>query len=118
MELEQLQKDQNFNQNGSAEIDDIHLAIKTIHKRSAGLIRFVSDFRNLTRIPNPKFETHRVKEIFDQIVMLLKFELEKCNVEMKMTIEPETMQVEVDKELMDQVLINLVRPQCKRIVKA
>lgn len=108
-ELEQLQKDQDFNQNGSADIDDIHLAIQTIHKRSAGLIRFVSDFRNLTRIPAPKFATHLVKEIFDQIITLLKFELEKCNVEMQVEIEPDTMELQVDRELMEQVLINLIK---------
>lgn len=108
-ELEQLQKDQNFNENGSADFDDIHLAVKTIHKRSAGLIRFVSDFRNLTRIPDPKFETHLVKEIFDQIVTLLKFELEKCDVEMTVEIEPDTMQIQADRELMEQVLINLIK---------
>ncbi len=108
-ELAQLQKAQDLNGNSNAEIDDIHLAIQTIHRRSAGLIRFVSDFRNLTRIPTPKFETYSVKEIFDQIVILLKFELEKCNVEMKVTIEPQSMQIQVDKELMEQVLINLIK---------
>jgi len=108
-DLKQLQKDQDQNGNGSPEMEDIHLAVSTIHKRSTGLIKFVNDFRNLTRIPDPKFQTHRVKDIFDQIVTLLKFELEKCNVEMKVTIEPDTMEIQVDRELMEQVLINLIK---------
>ena len=41
-DLKQLQKDQDQNGNGSPEMEDIHLAVSTIHKRSTGLIKFVN----------------------------------------------------------------------------
>ena len=91
------------------DIEDLHLAVQTIHRRSLGLIRFVSDFRNLTRIPTPKREPHKVKEIFDQIVMLLKTEIKKGRIKINMDITPQSLTINVDKELMEQVLINLIK---------
>ena len=93
----------------SDEFEDIHLAVQTIHKRSDGLIRFVSDFRNLTRIPNPKIEEFTTREIFDQIITLLRFEVEKNNINLDVVIQPETLVLHVDKELIEQVLINLLK---------
>ena len=36
------------------ELADMYLSLQTISKRSAGLIRFVKEFRNLTHIPTPR----------------------------------------------------------------
>ena len=38
---------------------------QTIKRRSEGLIRFVSDFRNLTKIPQPKLAEEEVAQILD-----------------------------------------------------
>jgi len=108
-ELEQMAKTSDASGDSSDDLDDVHLAIKTIHRRSNGLIRFVSDFRNLTKIPTPKIEEHSVKDIFDQIVTLLKFELEKVNVSILLEVDPEDITINVDKELIEQVLINLIK---------
>ena len=52
------------------ELDDLHLAIKTIQKRSDGLIRFVTDFRSLTHIPKTQFAEVPVKDLFDHIDLI------------------------------------------------
>ena len=87
---------------------DIHLALQTIQKRSAGLIRFVQDFRNLTQIPKPKLRRISAKEMIDQIVMLHKKEIEKNNVTINVSVVPEDLTINADKELIEQVLINLL----------
>ncbi|MEQ8712642.1 MAG: ATP-binding protein, partial [Cyclobacteriaceae bacterium] len=77
-ELEiQLNNDQNINHITNEEVEDIHLAVKTIHRRSEGLIKFVSDFRNLTRIPIPNIAEVSVHDMLRQNLLLLKFEMEK-----------------------------------------
>jgi len=106
--FEHLQS-QNGNQMKHEDIEDIHLAIQTIHRRSDGLIRFVSDFRNLTRIPQPKIEKYSAQEIFDQIVMLLKNELNKSKIRLITRVEPPSLFLFIDKEMMEQVLINLLK---------
>lgn len=91
------------------EVEDLHLAVKTIQKRSAGLIRFVQDFRNLTHIPKPKIRSVKVKPMIEQIVMLMKTEIEEKHVQLNMIVEPDDMTINADKELIEQVLINLVK---------
>ena len=49
------------------ELEDIYLAVQTIKRRSEGLIRFVSDFRNLTKIPQPKMAEEKVSDVMDHI---------------------------------------------------
>jgi two-component system nitrogen regulation sensor histidine kinase NtrY len=45
------------------DMEDIHLAVQTIQRRSDGLIRFVNDFRSLTHTPEPKFQMVSVMEL-------------------------------------------------------
>lgn len=91
------------------DVEDFHLAIQTIQKRSAGLIRFVQDFRNLTHIPKPKLSILKVKEMVDQIMMLMQQEVAKEQVTLSTSIEPEDLTINADKELIEQVLINLLK---------
>ncbi len=91
------------------DLDDIHRAIQTIQRRSEGLIRFVSDFRNLTRIPIPQLKEVRVKELFDRVLTLLKHDLDQENVNVISSIKPSDLMVRVDPELIEQVMINIVK---------
>ncbi len=93
----------------SEDITDLHLAVQTIQKRSKGLIRFVQDFRNLTHIPKPKISTVSVKEMVEQIILLLHKEIEQGQVNVTISIDPEDMIINADKQLIEQVLINLVK---------
>ncbi len=91
------------------ELEDIYLAVQTIKRRSEGLIRFVTDFRNLTRIPEPKINEIEVKKVLDHIKLLLSHEMVVKGIEFSIKIEPKDLKVHVDKELIDQVLINLLQ---------
>jgi two-component system, NtrC family, nitrogen regulation sensor histidine kinase NtrY len=91
------------------DLEDIHLGIDTIRKRSIGLIHFVSDFRNLARVPTPKLSTFTVKELFDQICLIMKPELKEGSVQLHTSIEPSNLQLTADNDQIEQVLINLVK---------
>lgn len=109
-ELEiQLNNDQDVNHITNEEVEDIHLAVKTIHRRSEGLIKFVSDFRNLTRIPIPNIAEVSVHDMLRQNLLLMKFEMEKESIELDFKVEPEDLKINVDKEQIEQVLINLIK---------
>ena len=92
-----------------ADLDDVKLAIMTIKKRSAGLIRFVQDFRNLTHIPQPKIEEIAVETFLKEIVTLLKKEIEKEGIELSLEVKPANMVLHADKELISQVMINMIK---------
>ena len=91
------------------EMDDLHLAIKTIQKRSDGLIRFVTDFRSLTHIPKIKFNEVDVKDLFDHVDKLMRPEIEQKKIKFEKSIDPPGLRIKIDQELIEQVLINLVK---------
>ncbi|KOF03472.1 histidine kinase [Roseivirga seohaensis subsp. aquiponti] len=91
------------------ELEDIYLAVQTIERRSQGLIRFVSDFRNLTKIPQPKVATESVAKVLEHIQVLFNHELAAKNIKISFSIEPVNLAFSIDKELIDQVLINILQ---------
>lgn len=91
------------------DLEDIHLAVQTIQRRSDGLIRFVNDFRSLTHTPEPKFRMVSVMELFDQITVLLRNEIEANQIKFIVNVKPNNLALSIDPELIQQVLINLIK---------
>jgi two-component system nitrogen regulation sensor histidine kinase NtrY len=91
------------------DLEDIHLAVQTIQRRSDGLIRFVNDFRSLTHTPEPKFEMVEVTELFEQISVLLKHDMESNHINFIVNVKPQNLMISIDPELIQQVLINLIK---------
>ncbi|MBI3110449.1 MAG: GHKL domain-containing protein [Ignavibacteriales bacterium] len=89
-------------------VDDIRGAVQTIEKRSEGLLHFVDAYRNLTRIPKPKFSIFRVSELFAQVEQLMRVQIPEKPVRFTTRVEPESLEVTADSELIEQVLINLL----------
>ena len=95
-------------------IKDVRNAVKTIERRSKGLLDFVENYRKLTRIPKPDYEIFPVYELFDRVGNLMKDQFEKNSIEFKIKIDPESLEITTDPNLIEQVLINL----CKNSVEA
>lgn len=91
------------------EAEDMHLSVQTISKRSEGLIKFVKEFRSLTHIPKPKLSEVAVKPLLDELAMLHKKELADKNISISISVDPANSTVHVDKTLIEQVLINLIK---------
>ena len=90
---------------GSSE--DIREAITTIGRRSEGMIQFVSRYRELLQVPEPASEDIGVLEALQNIATLLQPSLE--SVQVSVDVVPESLQIFADRQLIDQVLINLVK---------
>lgn len=90
-------------------IMDIRTALDTIHKRSVGLIHFVQTYRNLTKIPKPNFSIFPIKRLLDNIHKLLNEEFETHAIQCDCYIRPESLQLTADEQLIEQVLINLMK---------
>ncbi len=89
--------------------EDIRGAVQTIEHRSRGLLHFVDNYRNLTRIPRPRFRILPVSELFDRIQRLMRDRLDKAGIGFEVRIEPQELEITADPELMEQVLINLIQ---------
>lgn len=90
-------------------ISEVESALKTIHKRTDGLLHFVNTYRDLTRIPQPVFSIFPVSKLFNNIKNLLSKELERKGIQCQTFIEPASLELSADEKLIEQVLINLVK---------
>lgn len=92
----------------SESLGDIRDAAQTIKKRSQGLMHFIDAYRNLTLIKKPHFEIFPVKELFSRIEKLMQADFKEKGIRFKARVEPETLELTADTELIEQVLINLL----------
>lgn len=90
-------------------IEEAHMAIKTINKRSNGLLHFVNTYRNLTKIPKPNFKLALVKDVLDDIKLLVQEEIKANKINYQVSIEPDSIEFYADTKLIEQVLINLIK---------
>ncbi len=90
-------------------VSEIQEALQTINKRSTGLLHFVNTYRNLTRIPKPNFRQCSVKELFVNIEKLMEEEIKRYGFEFIVRVEPADLEFTADDQLIEQVLINLLK---------
>ncbi len=89
-------------------LTDIHEAAQTIQKRSQGLLHFVDAYRNLTLIQKPNFQIFQIKELFARVEKLMQANIKKKAITFDQKIEPMSLELAADPELIEQVLINLL----------
>ena len=89
-------------------LEDLTYSLRTIQKRSDGLLHFVEDYRKLTKIPQPQPETIPVQELFADIHRLMRAELQKQDIEVSTEVLPAGLKVWADRRLLEQTLINLL----------
>lgn len=89
--------------------EDISEAVTTIEKRSAGLINFVDSYRSLTRIPQPNFRIIRISEVFHSIENLFQVQFKNLDINFIQNISPQNLDLTTDPELLEQVLINIIK---------
>ncbi len=88
---------------------DAKQAVQTIDTRSQGLLRFVESYRKLTRIPEPEFGIVAVRDLFDRVVPLMQVKFDERGIRFTQSIEPRTLEITADINLIEQVLINLLQ---------
>jgi nitrogen fixation/metabolism regulation signal transduction histidine kinase len=90
-------------------LKEVKMALETIHKRSSGLLHFVDTYRNLTKIPKPNFGIFQVQKLFDNIHRLMEEEIQSKGITCEININPKSIELFADEQLLEQVLINLIK---------
>jgi signal transduction histidine kinase len=93
---------------GREETEEVVEALKTIHRRSQGLMSFVDSYRNMTLIPKPKFRLLSLSDFFRRVEQLMNPKVAGNGIVFCWSVEPETLELTADPDLMEQVLINLL----------
>ncbi len=90
-------------------VEEIQQALQTINKRSTGLMNFVETYRNLTKISKPNFALVEMNSLLDNVVRLMKRETEDQAIRLYYTMEPDSIELQIDEQMISQVLINLIK---------
>ncbi|HET6568838.1 MAG TPA: ATP-binding protein [Rhodothermales bacterium] len=88
---------------------DVRNAVRTIERRSQNLLGFVHAYRSLTRIPKPDFRIFRIADLFGDVALLMQPQMEARGIRFTRSIEPDQLDLTADPELIEQVLINLLK---------
>ena len=99
------------------EKDDLYNSLHAIEERSKGLIRFVGTYKNLTRVPVPRFTRIRLKDIFAEIKTLMGPDMEEAGIQLSFHVYDEDLMIKADHEMLGRILINLIKNAAEAIVE-
>ena len=91
------------------EMEDLVESLTTAESRSKGLSSFVLATQSLSRIPEPTFDDIPVRELFNRIHKIFQTCPGSGSVRMNMELSPEDLTLKADADLIEQVMINLIR---------
>jgi signal transduction histidine kinase len=95
--------------NNDGETSLMQRAMQTIHRRSKGLVTFVSNYRKLAQIPQPVKAPFPAMEFIEDVSRLL----EPDGYHFRYSVNPTNLIINADRPLMEQALINLIRNACE-----
>ena len=107
--LECIRSDFSSNRETIENLNDIILNNEIIGERMKGLSDFIIRYKNASAMPLPETGIIDISGLIYQVINLLKKEIEKQKVDVKVNIHTECMTITGDKNLIEQVLINLIK---------
>jgi len=91
------------------ELKDVKDAVDTVARRSDGLMKFVSSYRQLTRLPEPNRTRFLVADLFSDVARMTAGNWSSNELELVTKVEPDKLEMVADRQMMEQVLINLLQ---------
>ena len=82
--------------------------LKAIEEQGDGLMNFVNSYRRLTKIPNPVLKLFSINEWIEQLKILFTEKITNNQILFEIEIEPHLQFITADKNLINQVIVNLV----------
>lgn len=95
------------------EVTEKHIAniisgLGVIENTGKGLMRFVEDYRKLTRIPNPVFKPIQISSWLNSVRLLMKQRILEENISLRITKAGSREELIGDEKLLNQVMINII----------
>jgi len=89
-------------------LEDLQIGVGTIRRRSEGLLKFAETYRNLNKITTLNLTKIYVRDLFENLHVLMEPTFEQKGIEMEIILKDPDMTLDADVSLIEQVLINLV----------
>ncbi len=91
------------------ELEDVGRAVDTVARRSRGLMQFVESYRSLTLLPVPRKRELSLDQVLSGVRELIKEEWARKAIALEINLEPSRLPLSADPDLLEQLLINLLR---------
>ncbi|MBU1012333.1 MAG: GHKL domain-containing protein [Bacteroidetes bacterium] len=101
-------KRRTINNVSATEAEDIYDSLETIESRSKGLLKFVTTYKQLSKLPKPRLSQVNINGLINHIATLMKPELQKQKINIRIPNITQEVSVNIDSEMIEQVLINLL----------
>jgi nitrogen fixation/metabolism regulation signal transduction histidine kinase len=89
-------------------VDNIIDGLGVIENTGKGLMRFVEDYRQLTRVPEPRFQTIQILPWLLSLQLLMNEKISIQNISLDIVNEGAPAELTGDEKLLNQVMINLL----------
>lgn len=103
---DQIKNTQNINNDL---LTDVVENAEIIENRSKGLLEFINNYRTITKLPKPKFETILVKDLLEKTVLLFEKEITAQKIIININVDSDKLELNADKGMIDQVIINIIK---------
>ncbi len=90
------------------DLEDMELALDTIHRRSDGLLRFAETYRNLSQKIVPDMKSYNLYDLLNSIHSLMNPSLQQKGIEFTLKTDDPDVTAYIDRDLIEQVIINFV----------
>ncbi|MBI9055553.1 MAG: GHKL domain-containing protein [Bacteroidales bacterium] len=91
-------------------------SVNIVEERSQGLNDFVKKFRSVTANFNPEFKNILASELFEDLTLFMHETFEENNIKFTYQVIPENLQLLIDKNLIEQVIINLLKNSTEALI--
>jgi nitrogen fixation/metabolism regulation signal transduction histidine kinase len=91
------------------DIADARAAVETLARRADGVMHFVESYRQISRTPQVNRQTFVAGAFAEELKRLFQADWPASRVAFASSVEPSTMMLDADPDLLAQVLINLLR---------
>jgi two-component system nitrogen regulation sensor histidine kinase NtrY len=91
------------------ELEDVQNAVATVARRSDSLLQFIDSYRQISRLAPPEKKRVALADLFEMVTSLARAEWDDPGVALSSTVEPSGLYVYADRDLLEPVLLNLLR---------
>jgi nitrogen fixation/metabolism regulation signal transduction histidine kinase len=94
---------------GKADLADAKIATETVARRAEGILRFVESYREFAQAPDIHRRQFKARPWAEEIMRLALANAADRQIDARIEVEPGTMNLNADPELLAQALLNLLR---------
>jgi two-component system, NtrC family, nitrogen regulation sensor histidine kinase NtrY len=94
---------------GGGSLDDARTATETVARRAEGILRFVESYREFAQTPEVHRRQFKAKPWGEEILNLALANVPDRTIDARLQVEPRTVSINADPELLAQALLNLLR---------